>query len=73
MKKQVKELIIIIPLIIITSIIAFTLVLPYIVDTPEEAFIDNQCQEGWFKYETEKGILCAKTEMTQKQVDDFFG
>lgn len=73
MKKQVKELIIIIPLITITSIILFmSLVLPNFVDTPE-TYIDNQCQEGWFKYETEKGILCAKTEMTQKQVDDFFG
>jgi len=72
MKKQVKELIIIIPLIIVTGIISFSLALPYMIDYPE-AYIDNQCQEGWFKYESDKGILCAKTEMTQKQVDDFFG
>jgi len=68
MKKQVKELVIIIPLILITAIILFmSLVLPNI-EPP-----DNQCQQGWFKYESEKGILCAKTEMTQEQVDDFFG
>ena len=73
MKKKKKELIIIIPLIVLVGIISFTLALPFIVDSPQEAYIDNQCQEGWFKYESEKGILCAKTEMTQKQVDDFFG
>ncbi len=72
MKKKKKELIIIIPLIVLAGIISFTLTLPFIVESPE-AYIDNQCQEGWFKYESEKGILCAKTEMTQKQVDDFFG
>lgn len=73
MKKKVKELVIIIPMIVLAGIISFTLALPYILVDSPEAYINNQCQEGWFKYESEKGILCAKTEMTQEQVDDFFG
>ncbi len=73
MNKKKKELVIIIPMIVLAGIISFTLALPYMIDYPEETYIANQCQEGWFKYESEKGILCAKSEMTQEQVDDFFG
>jgi len=65
-----KELMIIIPLIAVSALVGITLIMS-LFSTPEVS-VDN-CQEGWFKYESDGGIVCSKTELTQKELDDIFG
>ena len=66
-----KELMIIIPLIAVSALVGATLIMSLFA-TPE-IYFDSNCQEGWFKYESEAGIICSKTELTQNELDDIFG
>ena len=67
MKKRTKDLLVIIPLAVIALLIIIS-----ILTEIEEVDEDNKCQEGWFKYESEAGILCSKTELTQDELNDYF-
>lgn len=73
MKKRTKELLIIIPLVAISVFYAITFWIPVTVDTIDREIIstDTMCQEGWFQYNLETGILCSKTELTESQLKEY--
>jgi len=68
MKFGKKELVIIIPLIAIAVLITYSVL--FTREEPQIVF-STECQEGWFKYETQAGVICAKTELSQEQLDGF--
>ncbi len=67
MKIGKKELVILIPLLAI----AILLTISFILKEDDIIFTEAECQEGWFKYELESGVVCAKTELSQAQLDGF--
>lgn len=67
MKFGKKELAIIIPLVALAILITVSFVMK-----EEDVFItETECQEGWFKYESGSGTLCSKTELNQRQIDEY--
>jgi len=71
MKFGKKEKIIIFPL---AGLVALVIIMG-LVHEPEQGVLisdtENTCQEGWIKYELESGILCSKTELSQRQIDEY--
>jgi len=68
MKFGKKELVIIIPLVAIAVLIVYSFL--FTREEPQIVF-STECQEGWFKYETQAGIVCAKDELSQEQLEGF--
>ena len=68
MKLKKKELVILIPLAVLAIIVVVSALLH---EEEQEIIIATQCQEGWFKYETGSATLCSKTELTQRQIDEY--
>lgn len=69
MNKKKKEAIILVPLIVISLIVVIGLLIPQ--EQIIELETETSCQEGWFKYELSSGTLCSKTELSQKQLEDY--
>lgn len=67
MKLGKKELVIIIPLIALALLIAISLLF----EEEDIVFTESECQEDWFKYELDSGIVCAKNELSQEQLEGF--
>jgi len=79
MKLGKKELVIIIPMIIVSIVIVVTSLIPVQTDDPFASSDQwwtgevSSCQEGWFKYELESGTLCSKSELTESQLEEYNG
>jgi len=80
-KQKAKELMIVIPLVVIALFVTFTIMYEpspitehenEILIPGEQQIIQTNCQEGWFKYESIKGIICSETEMTEEQIQKEF-
>lgn len=69
MNKRKKELIILVPLIVISLIVVIGLFIPQ--EQIIEIETETSCQEGWIKYELGSGTLCSKTELSEKQLEDY--
>ena len=51
--------------------LAILLIVSFLFKDEDIIFTEAECQEGWFKYEIDAGIVCAKNELSQEQLDGF--
>lgn len=68
MKIGKKEKIILIPL---AGLVSLVIIMGLIHEPEIEVVIETECQEGWFKYELDSKTLCSKTELTERQIQEY--